>query len=155
VSIADLDLALWHAQRLLLDSSTLIAFHNERERAHPLAAHLLGRIADNGDPLRGYYSAVSASELLVRPIRTGSREFTFMHSFLTGHPNLTILPVDLLVATQAATLRSATNLRLPDAFIVACGLLAGCEVIVSNDARWRQVQPLFRQFRWLYLSDHL
>lgn len=151
-----LDLALGDAERILLDSSTLLAYYAELEHAHPLAVHLLRRIADNRDPWRGYYSVISASELLVRPIRSGNSPLTFMHTFLTTFPNLMMLPVDLPVAMQAATLRATTNIRLPDALIIASGLLAGCEVIVSNDEGWkRRFEPLFRDFRWLYLSDYL
>jgi predicted nucleic acid-binding protein len=142
--------------RALLDSSTLIAFHSPAERAHPVAEHLLERIARPDDPLRGYCSVVSAVELLVRPIRTNQERFTFMHTFLTQFPNLTVLPMDLVVAVQAATLRATTGLPLPDAVVIASGLLAGCEAIVTNDSRWkRRGEALFRQFRWLYLEDYL
>jgi len=156
VAIADLDLALGSMERILLDSSTLIAFHTAQEEAHPLAVHLLGRIERADDPLRGYCSVINATELLVRPIRTGQREFTFMHTFLTGYPNLTLLPVDMFVATQTAALRASTNIRLPDAMIIGSGLLAGCEAVVSNDEGWkRRCEPLFSDFRWLYLADYL
>ena len=153
---SDLDAGLGAVERVLIDSSTLMAYHGAMERAHPLAQHLLGRIVRDDDPLRGYYSVVSASEILVRPIRTGEEVFTSMHRFLTSFPHLTVLPVDLAVALQASTLRAITNVRLPDALIVASGLLAGCEAIVSNDAQWRRrFQPLFPQFQWLYLGDYL
>jgi predicted nucleic acid-binding protein len=155
VTAADLDAALGSAERVLLDSSTLIAFHSPSERAHPLAEHLLGRIASDDDALRGYYSVVSAVELLVRPIRTGQVRFTFMHTFLTQYPHLTVLPVDMTVAAQAATLRATMGIALPDAVVIASGLLAGCEAIVTNDERWkRRGETLFRQFRWLYLEDY-
>lgn len=156
MAASDFDRALGDAGRVLLDSSTLLAYYAAAEHAHPLAVHLLHRIEENQDPLKGYYSVISASELLVRPIRGGESASTFMHAFLRNFPNLTMLPVDLLVAMQAATLRATTTIRLPDALIVASGLLAGCEAIVSNDASWkRRFEPLFRQFRWLYLSDYL
>jgi predicted nucleic acid-binding protein len=156
VANADLDAALGNAERVLVDSSALIAFHNLHEQAHGLAQHLLGRIEDDGDPIHGYYSVITATELLVRPIRSGARDFTFMHTFLSSFPNLTTLPVDLSVAMQAANLRATTNIRLPDALVVASGLLAGCEAIVSNDEQWkRRLTPLFRRFRWLYLGDYL
>ncbi len=152
----DLDAAFGPAERALLDSSMLIAFHSPAERAHPLAEHLLERIARPQDPLRGYCSVVSAVELLVRPIRTSQERFTFMHTFLTQFPNLAVLPMDMVVAVQAATLRATTNLPLPDAVVIASGLLAGCEAIVTNDSRWkRRGEALFRQFRWLYLEDYL
>ncbi|MGH7867381.1 MAG: type II toxin-antitoxin system VapC family toxin [Candidatus Dormibacteraceae bacterium] len=154
--IAEFDAALGNTERVFLDRSTLLAFHSPPELTHPLAKHLLDRIADDQDPVRGYFSAVSASEVLVRPLRAGVQEYNFMHDVLTRFPNLTILPVDLSVALQAATLRAATSIRLPDALIVASGLLASCEVIVSNDAQWRRrLAPLFPNFRWLQLGDYV
>jgi predicted nucleic acid-binding protein len=155
VPTAELDQALGSATRILLDSSALIAFHSPAERAHPLAEHLLARIAAEDDPLLGYYSYVTAIELLVRPIRAGQERFTFMHTFLTHFPHLTGLPLDLVAATQAATVRATTGLSLPDAVVVATGLLAGCEAIVTNDARWKQRgESLNQEFRWIYLEPY-
>ena len=90
MSVDDLDRALTGVDRLLLDSSSLIAFHSPSERTHRVADHLLRRIERSDDPLRGYVSVVSACELLVRPIRTSQDDFTFMHAFLTGYPNLVL-----------------------------------------------------------------
>ncbi len=149
-----LDRALGEVERVLVDTSGLIAYHNPSESVHPLAKHLLGRIKDDGDPLRGYFSVMSASEILIRPHRTGVSEFTFMYTFLTSFPNLTALLMDMTVATQAATIRSITGLRLPDAIVVASGLLAGCQAIITNDEKWkRKLEPLFRGFTWVYLGD--
>ena len=156
MGIADLDSALSDTERVFLDSSALIAFHSQAEPIHLLAQHLLGRIERDIDPLRGYYSVISASELLIRPIRTSAASFTFMHTFLLNFPNLTALAVDMQVAVQAATIRATTGIRLPDALVIASGLLAGCEAIVSNDEQWqRRLAPLFREFRWIYLGDYL
>ncbi len=156
VAASDLDARLGDVERALLDASTLISFHTPPERAYPLAVHLLGRVGSDADPLRGYCSIVTAAEVLVRPVRAGHPEFSFMHEFLTRFPNLALLPADLTVAVQAATVRAATGLPLPDAFTIASGLLAGCEAIVTNDDRWkRRCEPLFRQFHWVYLGDYL
>ena len=155
MTAASLDRALGDAERALIDSSALISYHTPLEVVHPLAKQLLGRIEDDQDPLHGYFSVVSAAEILIRPRRVGIGEFTFMHAFLTSFPNLTSLPMDLTVATQAATLRAVTGIPLPDAIVIASGLLAGCEVIVSNDYRWeRRLAPLFKEFKWVYLGDH-
>ena len=79
-----------------------------------------------------------------------------MHSFLTEHPNLTVLPVDTVIAVEAATVRAVMRLALPDSTVIASGLLSGCQAIVSNDAQWKQRGPrLFPQFRWIYLGDYL
>lgn len=60
------------------------------------------------------------------------------------------------MATRAATLRAIKNLKTPDALIIASGLLVGGEASVTNDAAWKKkLEPLFREFRWIYLADHL
>jgi predicted nucleic acid-binding protein len=150
-----LDKAVNGCTRVLLDSSTLIAFHSPQETVHPLARHLLTRVEDDQDPLAAYYSAVTAMEVLVRPIKAGSHELTFMHAFLTSYPHLILLPVDLHVATQAATLRAMTNLRSPDCLILASGMLANCEALVYNDEAWgTRLRAHFSTFRWIYLHDY-
>ena len=151
----EIDTAVGDVERVLLDTSALIAFHNPLERAHPLAKHLLRRVESDDDPLHGYYSVLSASELLIRPIRSGVENLALMHAFLTTFPHLTVLPMDLTVAVEAATIRAATGIRLPDAVVIASGLLAGCEAIISNDEQWQQrLARLFPRFRWIYLGSH-
>jgi predicted nucleic acid-binding protein len=155
MTIADLDRALGDTSRVLLDTSALIAFHTPGEAAHAPARHVLERIGDEADPLRGYYSHLSAAELFIRPIRTSDARFRFMHTFLLEFPNLTGLPLDLMVAIQTATLRATMNVSVVDAAIIASGMLAGCEAIVTNDERWkRRGEPLFPEFRWVYLDDY-
>jgi predicted nucleic acid-binding protein len=154
VDAAALDRALDGVQRVFLDSSTCIAYHSTAEAVHPLARHLFRRLADDADPLNGYLSVVTAAELLIRPIRAGAADLTFAHTFLRGFPHLHVLPVDLDVAMQAATTRATTRLPLPDSFLVASAMLAGCEAIVTNDEAWhRRLATLFPAFRWLYLSS--
>jgi predicted nucleic acid-binding protein len=156
VSIATLDLALADAQRILLDSSALIAYHSPAESTHSLVKHIMKRIEDGGDCLCGFLSVVTAAEMLVRPLKAGPAQLTFMHTFLKTYPNLTILPVDLEVALQAATLRATTGLPMPDALVIASALLAGCDSIITNDSQWRRrLSPLFKDFRWVCLGSHV
>lgn len=152
----NLDTALGSAQRLLVDTTTLIAFLNAAEHAHPLARHVMSRIESDADPIYAYYSVITAAELLVRPLRASVTDLTYIHTFLTGFPHLSPLPIDMQVALQAANIRATTNIRLPDAMIVASGLLAGCEAIICNDKQWKnRLAPLFTAFRWIYLGDYV
>lgn len=155
MGFSDLDAALGDAERLLLDTSTLIAFHSPHERVHSLADHLMYRIERDDDALHAYYSVVSAGELLVRPIRTSAEQYTHMQAFLTDYPHLTVLAADLAIAAQAASIRAMTRMKLADAFIVATGLLSGCEAIIHNDERWKGMAALLPQFRWIYLNDYV
>lgn len=156
MSIEALDTALGASTSVLLDSTALIAFHAAHDATHTLARHVMSRIERDDDPLRGFYLVVSVAELLVRPMRAGPPEEMSMHAFLTGFPNLQALNVDFQVAHQAANLRAVRNLRTPDALIIACGLLAGCQAIVGNDEAWvTRLKPLFPEFRWIYLPSYL
>jgi predicted nucleic acid-binding protein len=152
---AELDSALAGCTRALLDSSALIAYHSPAEDVHHLARHLLERIEDEQDPLCAYYSAITAMELLMRPIRAGSHALTFKHAFLSAYPYLTLLPVDLQVATQAATVRALSNLKTPDCLIIACGLLANCDALVFNDEAWgSRLRHDFKQIPWICLREY-
>lgn len=151
--MASLEDELRGVETVLVDTSTMLAFHSRHEVVHPLAKSLFGRIEDSTDPLQGYYSVVSATGLLVRPLQSAPADVGYMHAFLRTFPNLHLLPVDLEVASSAATLRAIKNLKTPDALIVASGLLAGCQAIVTNDETWKvRLSPLFREFRWIYLG---
>ncbi|MGH2346661.1 MAG: type II toxin-antitoxin system VapC family toxin [Chloroflexota bacterium] len=153
--LLEIDRDLGGATRVLLDSSTLLAFHNTHERVHAGAVHLLRRIQDAADPLQGYFSAVSVMELLVRPLQAGPKAVGMMEAFLTKFPNLHLIEVNYEVGRSAALLRSRIKLAPPDALVAASGLHAGCEAVVTNDDRWvRRLSQAYPHVRWLYLDAY-
>ena len=153
MDVSNLERALDGVQRVFLDTSTCIAYYSTSEAVHPLARHLFRRIAAAQDSLAGYLSVITAAELLVRPIRAGAADLKYTHAFLRAFPNLTLLPADVDVALQAATIRATTRLPLPDAFLVASATLSGCEAVITNDEAWyKRLRTLFPAFRWIYLS---
>jgi len=151
---SELDTALGNVERVLLDTSTLIAFHSSHEHVHVVAKHIMSRVENPDDRLRAYYSVVSAGELLVRPLRTSDEHYTHMQAFLTNFPHLTVLSADIAIAAQAANIRASTRIKLADAFIIATGVLSGCEAIIHNDERWKGMAALLPRYRWIYLKDY-
>jgi predicted nucleic acid-binding protein len=95
---AALDTALADTHRAFVDTSTCIAYFSTAEAAHPVAAHLFNRIADEDDPMIAYLSVVSVSEMLVRPIRAGQARLGLVSQFIQTYPNLQILPANFDVA---------------------------------------------------------
>jgi predicted nucleic acid-binding protein len=153
VGLPELDQAIGAARRVLIDSSTLLAFYTVHEGVHPLAKHVLGRIEQDGDPLEGWCSTVTLIELLVRPTMAGSQVANSMLTSLTQFPYLHLIPVDVAVATQAAAVRAREKISPADALIVATGLVASCDVIISNDDTWqRRLAGHYPQVRFLYLD---
>jgi predicted nucleic acid-binding protein len=126
------------------------------DATHALAHHVLSRIEREGDPLHGVFSVVSVTEALVRPMLAGRTEEMYVHAFLTSFPHLTGLNVDFAVAHDAARIRADHRLKTPDALIVAAGMRAGCDAVVSNDREWLvRLQSALPACRWIYLPDHL
>lgn len=153
--LGDLDRDLNGVTRVLLDSSTLLAFHTTHERVHEGAVHLLRRVQDAADPLQGYFSVVSVMELLVRPFRAGPRAVGIMETFLTNFPNLHMIDVNYAVGQSAAALRARVKLSPPDALVAASGLCMECEAVVTNDDRWvSRLGQAYPHVRWLYLDAY-
>lgn len=100
---------------------------------------------------------VSIAEVLVRPLRGGPpEEYHHFLDFVTRFPNVSTPPVDVPVAQEAASLRATYGLAMPDALIVATGIVAQVGYIVTNDQRWeRKLQPLSRRLSVVYLDRHV
>ncbi len=103
---------------------------------------LLAAIAEGVQP--AVTSELTLAEVLVHPFRDGDsdRERSFMRTIRT-HGGLTTVPVTRTILVEASQLRAAApTLKLPDAIHAATARLHGCEVLLTNDARVRDVPGL-------------
>lgn len=88
-------------------------------------------------------SSVSLTEILVKPIREGNLTLEKQYKLLFSHfPNLSILPIDNVVAERAAYLRGKYNIKTPDAFIVATALVANADLFITNDQRLEIIREI-------------
>jgi predicted nucleic acid-binding protein len=77
-------------------------------------------------------------------------------AFLTHHPNLRAVPLDLQMAQEAASLRASHRLRPPDALIVGTGFASQVAALVTNDNEWQtKLAPIASRIRVVTLSHHL
>jgi predicted nucleic acid-binding protein len=155
LSLSSLEGELPPGDRVLLDSSAVIAYVDGSEMVGPLAAELIdGWVRDGRNP--AVVSMVSVMELLVRPRRRSTWEYVHLLDFLTHHPNLTSQQIDLPIAQEAASLRAAFKLATPDALVVATGVVARVSRLVTNDARWsRRLELIKSRIRVLCLADYV
>ncbi len=83
-------------------------------------------------------STVTLAELVVRPARAGDfARVRALHAALRGLPAVALVDFDQAHALEAAAVRAETNLRLPDAAIVATARLAAASLLLGNDRQWR------------------
>jgi predicted nucleic acid-binding protein len=140
---------------LLLDSSILIAYFDGGESVSPLATAIVDDFVRNGRN-EALVSAVTAMEILVRPLRLTTGFDRPIVDFLRNFPHVRIAPIDLEVALQAAVIRATHGLTSPDALIVATGMEAGSDYFVTNDEVWaRRLGPVAPRVHVCYVSHYL
>jgi predicted nucleic acid-binding protein len=156
MSIATLEQAMQQDERLLVDTTTLVAYLDGGESTSSLALHIFNEMVFHGrNP--AVVSMVTVMESLVRPLRAGvGAPYANLLEFLTRFPNLRPMPIDLPVAQEAASLRAAFRLSTADALTVATGIVAQVHHLVTNDADWsRKLQPISSRIRVCHLARHL
>jgi predicted nucleic acid-binding protein len=120
--------------RLLLDTSAVIAHLTGDEGVSVAASDVIdGAIATGRND--AVISAVTIGEVLQRPIASGQEAVDRVLGLLDSLEALQIRSVDFLVAAEAARMRGLMRLELPDAIVLATGVLTSCQVLVTNDRR--------------------
>jgi predicted nucleic acid-binding protein len=117
----------------LLDTSIVIATLNRDDALHGAASRAVRAEREHSTLA---ISALTYAELLVGPLRTGGRPLEVVERFAA---QVRIIDLSPEIARRAAEERVARGLKLPDAVIVATGLLHA-NLILTADARWKGVE---------------
>lgn len=137
MTLADLEAAIEPGAAIVIDSSVILAYLEGSEAVSELAAAVFDHLVA---PARNAaaISAISVTEVLVRPFRAGSPSAAgTIEAFLRRFPNLSIVPVTYEIAREAAAIRAMTALRTPDATILATATITRSPIVVTNDGRWQ------------------
>jgi predicted nucleic acid-binding protein len=127
---------------VVLDTSVVIALFDPDDAHHKAAASQTRQLRDEGV----HFSAPATvlAEVLIGSARRGEeavrqRKARFVDAF--GRPRV----IDEDVAVAAAELRARhRSLRLPDALVIAVGLVDDVEVVLTADKRWAEVDERVR-----------
>ncbi|HJU03191.1 MAG TPA: PIN domain-containing protein [Actinomycetes bacterium] len=117
----------------LLDTSIVIAVLNRDDALHEAASRAVRAERDRNALA---ISALTYAELLVGPLRAGGRALEVVDRFAA---QVRIIDLSPEIARRAAEERVARGLKLPDAVIVATGLLHA-DLILTADTRWKGVE---------------
>lgn len=116
---------------ICLDTSAIIEYGNDGA----IAALVNPLLDDVSIPL--VYSTISIAEVLGRPARAG--DMTGMKAIanaLTSRRNTGVVPFDEQQAIEAAWVRAATRLKLPDCAVIAAVRTAKAMGFVGVDRAW-------------------
>jgi len=78
-------------------------------------------------------SVLSFAECAVLPYREGNWAALDQIKLMFQMPNLTVRPMDEVVAEEAARVRAVYNFKMPDAIITATAIVHGADVLLTND----------------------
>ena len=130
-----LERALPAGASLLIDTSVVLAYLTGTELTSPDATQLFDSFIANGrNPAT--LSTVTVQEILVRPFRRGSAAVATAEGFLRHFAEIRIVDVSYEIAREAARIRSVSELRTPDALIIATAVVTAADVVVTNDLSW-------------------
>ncbi|MBI4606214.1 MAG: PIN domain-containing protein [Planctomycetes bacterium] len=138
--------------KICLDSSIIIYHLEDMKPYSDLTAILLERLAAGA--ATGVLSTISLTELLVKPFADGRLDrVAVLESFVATFPHLAVVPPSASIATQAARLRAAHGLRVPDALICATALAEKASAFLTDDIPLRKVKV--EGIAVLVLDDYL
>lgn len=88
-------------------------------------------------------STVTLAEVLAGPLRAGNELLTAQYrEALMRSAGWQLMPLDADIAIEAARIRVAYRLRLPDAVQVATAIRTGAAALVTHDRALRRVRGL-------------
>ena len=119
----------------VLDAGVVIAILDASDTHHRAALAALTTAIERGDDL--VLPASAYAEVLVAPYRRGAAAVETVDAFIGSLPAV-VEPATRIIAAQAAELRArhGSQLRLPDALVVATALVLVAERVITTDARW-------------------
>lgn len=133
-----------------LDAVTFIYHFEDNETYAPLTQLVFEEV--EAGRVQAVVSVLTVAEILTGAKRGGNEMllFQYRHVF-ASFPNLTVVPIDMMVAERASDLRVAYNLRTPDALSIATALVHGAQGMITNDRGLQRVRDL----HVVVLGDHL
>lgn len=124
-----------------MDTSGLIYFLTGLQPYSGVLVPLLERVQAKQATL--IVSAISESELVVRPMRDENAEAVERIADFLSEDGVRVVEVDRMIARRAAQLRAGHRpLKLPDAMIIATALDTGCDLILGNDYEWKKLRGI-------------
>lgn len=127
----------------LIDTNIILNAKNVSETHSTSSLQLLDAIEDG--LVYGVISVISISELCIgyysQDDMKGKDELL---AHLISNKNFEIIDLDVKIADTAAKIRADTGLRLPDAILVATGLVKGAQYLVTNDKELKKANHYLR-----------
>ena len=123
-----------------LDAGVIIGFLDASDAHHQTSRAALADALRQNDHLA--LAASALAESLVGPARRGEPAVHAVRNLVDRLP-ISIIPLDVEIATTAARLRAAhRTLRLPDALVIATAIEQAADHLITTDRKWPTAKTL-------------
>ena len=124
---------------VVLDACVILGLLDQGDVHHKAAAALVTEYTEAG--ARFDLPATVLAEVLVSEARRSQPAVDRRHTHLVTMFG-PVREIDEKIAVQAAHLRAKhRSLRLPDALVIATGIVDEADVILTADKRWAEIDP--------------
>ena len=118
-------------KRIGIDTNVLISVFAQ-ENLGKKVVPIIDAVANKGTH-EFIASVLTFSECAVLPYREGNWTALDQVKLMFQMPNLTVYPMDEIVAEEAARIRGVYNLKMPDSIIAATAVVHKADVLLTND----------------------
>ncbi len=127
-------------KRIGIDTSILISVFAQEKLGKKIVP-VIDAVANKGT--HGFVvSVLTFAECSVLPYREGNWMALDQVKLMFQMPNLTVYPMDEIVAEEAARIRGVYNLKMPDAIIAATAVVHKAEVLLTNDRSFAVIKEI-------------
>lgn len=124
-----------------VDTAPLIYFIEKHSRYLPVVFPFFEAM-ERGE-IQGITSSLTFTEVMVHPLRRGDEPLARQYSRILLHArNLTTVPVSPEIAMEAARIRAATGIKVPDAIHIATAIVGGAKSFLTNDSHLAPIDGL-------------
>jgi predicted nucleic acid-binding protein len=127
--------------RVALDTNGLLYFLIGDPVRGPLMREVLTLAVEGA--IQAVIPAIVKLELMVGALRSDdARELHKVMELVDGFANVVSAGIDADTIAIGAEVRARSNLKAPDALVVATAITSGCSVILGNDRAMRRIDLL-------------
>ena len=124
---------------IFLDTAPFIYFFEQHPDYFSALETLFERLYETG--AQAITSIITYIELTTYPARQGEQQLVRKYrDYLTNSENISLFPLDMIIADQAVRLRAQYRFKTPDAIQLGTAIACGADYIITNDRSWEQFE---------------
>lgn len=133
--------ALNSYRRVFLDTAPIIYLIEAHPIFSPVCIPIFEAILSG--KCNAVTSPITLAECITQPIRLARHDLQVQYTYaITSGINTSFVNIGQAIAVNAAQLRAAYPISLPDVLQIAIAIYAGCDCFITNDIRLKRVQEI-------------